>query len=333
MTTANTGQAATSAQQKVAGAMAAASGQSVPATQKTVMDKVKASGSLMGLKQSEIGEFLSGMKNQIANVLPKHLTADRVIQMAATIIHRNPAIAKCSTQSLIGAVMQASILGFPPVDSLGYCYFVPYGRDVQFQIGYQGFVELSRRSGQIKMVYAEVVREGDEFICEFGLEPKLIHKPKLDSSKAMTHVYAVAHFTDGGHNFIVLSKSDVERLRVRNASQNGAAKGAWATDYDAMAKAKALKQLSKYLPLNIDIQSQIATDDAILRPDSFQQGGSVKVEYIVYDEVNQETGKMPQSQKAQHKAKKKQKAQKKKNKGKSEAEIQAEFNAAISNQQ
>lgn len=301
MTTTNTSTAQTP-QQKVAGAMAAATGQTVPAAQKSVMDKVKASGSLVGLKQSEIGEFLSGMKNQIANVLPKHLTPDRVIQMAATVIHRNPAIAKCSTQSLIGAVMQASILGFPPVDSLGYCYFVPYGRDVQFQIGYKGFVELSRRSGQIKMVYAEVVREGDDFTCEFGLEPKLIHKPKLDSSKPMTHVYAVAHFTDGGHNFIVLSKSDVERLRVRNASQNGAAKGAWATDYEAMAKAKALKQLSKYLPLNIDIQSQIATDDAILKPSNFQPGGEVKVEDIVYDEVNEDTGEMGMSEEAQRKA-------------------------------
>jgi len=180
------------------------------------------------------------------------------------------------------------------------------------------------------MVYAEVVREGDEFICEFGLEPKLIHKPKLDSSKPMTHVYAVAHFTDGGHNFIVLSKSDVERLRVRNASQNGAAKGAWATDYDAMAKAKALKQLSKYLPLNIDIQSQIATDDAILRPDSFQQGGTVKVEDIIYDEVDEETGEMSQSEEAERKAEINQQAAEMKAAGKSEAEIQAEFSDAIS---
>jgi len=287
----------TTAADKVATAMAAATAPAqtgMTTAKMTVAQKVKATGNLTGLKQSEIGEFLGGMKGQIANVLPKHLTPDRVIQMAATVIHRNPAIAKCSTPSLIGAVMQASILGFPPVDALGYCYFVPYGKDVQFQIGYKGLVELARRSGQIKMVYSEVVREGDDFTCEFGLEPKLIHKPKLDSSKAMTHVYAVAHFTDGGHNFIVLSKSDVERLRVRNASQKGAPSGAWATDYDAMAKGKALKQLSKYLPLNIDIQTVVATDEAIIKPENFE-GGTVKVEDISYEEieqVDQETGEI-----------------------------------------
>lgn len=290
----------TTAKDKVQQAMAAAT---APASKKavTTIDRVKAQGNLAGLKQSEIGEFLGGMKSQIANVLPKHLTPDRVIQMAATIIHRNPAIAKCSTVSLIGAVMQASILGFPPVDSLGYCYFVPYGKDVQFQIGYKGFIELSRRSGQIKMVYAEVVRQGDEFTCELGLEPKLTHKPKFDSSKPMTHTYAVAHFTDGGYNFVVLSKSDVERLRMRNASQRGAAAGAWATDYDAMAKAKALKQLSKYLPLNIDIQSAIATDEGVIKMDSFTEG-TVRVEEVSYENVDFETGEIAQTEEAERKA-------------------------------
>ena len=265
--------------------------QAVPAKGVTVAQRVKQNGSLMGLNQGEIGQYLSGMKDRVAQVLPKHLTADRVLQMAATTIHRNSAIAKCSPASLLGSVMQASILGFPPVDALGYCYFVPYGEVVQFQIGYKGFIELARRSGKIKMIYAEVVREGDEFTAEFGLEPTLLHKPAFDSSKPLTHVYAVCHFNEGGYNFVVLSKSDVERLRMRSPMQKGNPAGAWASDYDAMAKAKALKQLSKYLPLNIDQASDIATDDAVLMPESFHDGRA-KVEDITYEEVDTETGEV-----------------------------------------
>ena len=282
------------AEEKTTAAMQTATG----SNKLTVAQKVKQSGNLTGLKASEIGEFLGGMKGQIAAVLPKHLTPERVLQMAATVIHRNPNIAKCGTPSLIGAVMQASILGFPPVEALGYCYFVPYGRDVQFQIGYKGFVELARRSGQIKMIYAEVVREGDEFTCEFGLEPKLIHKPKLDSSKQLTHVYAVAHYADGGHNFVVLSKSEVERLRCRNASQRGMPTGAWATDYEAMAKGKALKQLSKYLPLNIDLQTSFNSDEAILKPENFEDG-KVKVEDITFEEMEESQPETPERQTTQ----------------------------------
>jgi recombination protein RecT len=258
------------------------------AAKPSLSQKVAAAGSFAGLNQGEIGQYLSGMKDRVAQVLPKHLTADRVLQMAATTIHRNPAIAKCSPASLLGSVMQASILGFPPVDALGYCYFVPYGKDIQFQIGYKGLVELARRSGKIKMVYAEVVREGDEFTAEFGLKPTLEHKPKFDSTKPLTHAYAVCHFNDGGHNFVVLSRSDIERLRMRSPMQKGMPAGAWATDYDAMAKAKALKQLSKYLPLNIDQAEAIATDEAVLKPENFERG-AVKIEDVTYEEQIEET--------------------------------------------
>ena len=264
------------------------------AMRQSVVAKVKTNGSLANLTQSDIASYIGGMKERIAAVLPKHLTAERIIQMAATTIQRNPQIAKCSAASLLGGVMQASILGFPPVDSLGYCYFVPYGGECQFQIGYRGLIELARRSGKIKMVYAEVVRQGDEFNAEFGLEPKLEHKPSFDSSKPMTHVYAVCHFVDGGYNFVVLSRSDVERLRMRSPMQKAAPVGAWKTDYDAMAKAKAIKQLAKYLPLNIDQLTAISSDEQVIKPESFDENGNYKVEEASFEEVptqqNSQTG-------------------------------------------
>ena len=266
----------------------------------SVVQKVKNTGSLAGLTQGEIGDYLGGMKERVAQILPKHLTADRVLQMAATTIHRNPAIAKCTPTSLLGAVMQASLLGFPPVDALGYCYFVPYGKDVQFQIGYKGLIDLARRSGKVKDVYAEIVREGDVFEAEFGLERTLKHKPSFDTSKPITHAYAVCHYSDGGYSFVVLSKADIEKLRLRSPMQKAAASGAWLTDYEAMAKAKALKQLAKYLPLSLDQQSAVATDEAVLSPESFMRNDSgettVKVEDISYDYVDEETGEITDNQ-------------------------------------
>lgn len=257
------------------------------AMRKSVSTRAKEQNSLSGMTQGDIASYLAPMKSRLAAVLPKHLTAERIIQMAATTIARNPNIAKCTPASLLGSVMQASVLGFPPVDALGYCYFVPYGNQVQFQIGYRGMIELARRSGRVKMIYAEVVREGDEFVCEYGLEPKLTHKPLLDPSKPMTHVYAVCHFADGGCNFVVLSRQEVERLRMRNQMQAKGVKGAWLTDYEAMAKAKALKQLSKYLPLNIDTVSAIQSDEAVITPESFSSDGAYRIEDAVYAPVEE----------------------------------------------
>lgn len=228
------------------------------------MAKASKSGTLAGLKHTDVQTVLTGMRAQIAQALPKHLTPERIIQMATNLVTRNPKIAECSASSIVGAVMEASVLGFRPVNALGQCYFVPYGGHVQFQIGYRGWVDLARRSGQIKTLYAYVVRQGDEFHYELGLEPVLKHKPQADPSAPLTHVYAVAHYKDGGHSFIVLTRDEVEALRRRNSSQRGAPSGAWATDYEEMAKAKAIKKLAKYMPLSDEMQSAVLSDDAVI---------------------------------------------------------------------
>ena len=261
------------------------------------MGKAQKPGTMAGLKHTDVSTVLASMSAQVAQALPKHLTPERVIQMASGLIAKNPAIAECTAPSLMGAVMQASVLGFPPVDSLGYCYFVPYNRniaprgtpakwvkEVQFQIGYKGFIELARRSGKIKMVYAEVVREGDEFEHSLGLNPVLEHKPSGQTSGTITHAYGVAHYVDGGYNFIVLSRAEIEGLRQRSPMQKATPSGPWATDYAAMAKSKAIKQLSKYMPLTLDYYDQQQTDGATMKPENFanNQTGTLQVETLDY---------------------------------------------------
>ena len=203
--------------------------------------KVKKQGNLAAMNSKEVGDVLAAMRPQIELALPKHLSVDRMLAMATTIITKNQAIAKCSAASLMGAVMQASILGFRPVEALGQCYFVPYGGNIQFQVGYKGYIDLARRSGQILDIYAECVYKNDEFSQELGLNRVLKHTPSdkevVNIRDEMTHVYAVVHYKDGGMNFVVLTKAKVERLRLRNSGQKSMPSGAWATDYDEMAKA------------------------------------------------------------------------------------------------
>lgn len=260
---------------------------------------------MAGMRQKDISALLQGMSDRIAMSLPKHLTAERFIQMAATTVAKNASLLECSTRSFCGAVLQASILRFPPVDVLGYCYFVPYnnktGKEIQFQIGYKGYIELALRSGKIKEIYAEVVREGDEFEAIFGLDRSITHKPKFDTSKPITFVYAVAKLKDGGVQFVVLPVSEIERLRIRGGGRSEYLTGAWKTDYEAMAKAKAIKQLAKYLPLNLDEFNDMASDGAIMKPEDFENG-SLKTEAIdlpeesVYEVVDEETGEISEEE-------------------------------------
>lgn len=269
-----------------------------------ILAKSKSKGTFEGLKSGDVLTVLNQYKEQISQALPKHLTADRMIQMATTHINQNPEIAKCTAGSLIGAVMQASILGFKPVSAYGQCYFVPYNKnvgtkenpkyvkEVQFQIGYKGYIALARRSQDLKMIYAEVVRKGDKFEFEMGLEPKLLHVPAQDVEGEITHVYAVAHYKDGGYNFVVLTRKQVEKLRKRSPMQKEHPSGAWFSDYDAMAKAKAIKQLAKYLPSE-ELTLASETDEKTIEPEKFtpdNTGTLTDLEYVNYETIDEKEG-------------------------------------------
>lgn len=153
-------------------------------------------------------------------------------------------------ESFLGALLTASQLGLEP-GPLGEAYLVPYGNAVTFIPGYRGLIKLAWQSGQLRNIDAHVVHDGDDFDYEFGLNPTLRHKPARGSKGKVTDVYAVATFHGGGSAFVVMSVDDVEGIRKRSkASKNGP----WVTDWDAMAKKTAIKQLVRFLPLSTELR-------------------------------------------------------------------------------
>ena len=44
-----------------------------------------------------------------------------------------------------------------------HAWLIPYGQECTFQIGYQGILELARRSREFKSIEAVIVHEGDAF--------------------------------------------------------------------------------------------------------------------------------------------------------------------------
>ena len=230
---------------------------------------------LMGLKSEGIKDIFQAYRLQIAQVLPKHVTAERIIQIATTVFARNPDLQKCTTGSIIGAVLQSAMLGLDPTPQLGQCYFVPYANkktgktDCQFQIGYIGRVNLAMRSDTIESVSSYVVHANDEFEYELGLEPKLKHKPALDNRGEKQYVYAVWKFKDGGYYFEVMTKEEV--MSAKAVSQASGSKfSPWNTAFEAeMWRKTVIKRSSKYVPLSIEVQNAYATDEQTINPDNF----------------------------------------------------------------
>lgn len=259
---------------------------------KKTNQKVASSNSFKGLNSSEISRFITQYKPTISQVLPKHMNVERVMQICVNLVNNNPKLKECNASSIISSVIQASELGFNPTQALGQCYFVPYKGNVQMQIGYKGYIDLARRSGQIKSLFAYCVYEGDLFNYELGLNPTIEHKPsEEDDTSKITHVYAVAHYKDGGNSFVVLTRNQIEKLRKRNAFQKATPSQAWATDYDKMAMAKAIKQLSKWMPLSDEMQKAVIVDESIPQLKQFTKNGTdldevvYEVEDITHEEI------------------------------------------------
>jgi len=248
-------------------------------------------------KAQTIRTLLEKMKPELAKVLPKHLDPDRILRIALTEMRRNPKLLDATRESLLGAVMLSAQLGLEP-GPLGHCYLIPYYNsktktyEVQFQLGYKGMLDLVRRSGQIEMIDAHVVHEKDVFDYQYGLEPKLYHKPALKNRGAPIAVYAIAKFKDGGYSYLVMSIEDVEKIRKRSKAADN---GPWVTDWEAMAKKTAIKQLCKYLPLSIEVQRGLAadettkkvtpeTEDVLYEPDETDWENVIDVEVETQDE-------------------------------------------------
>lgn len=207
------------------------------------------------------------VKAQIANALPKHVTADRLARVAITELNRVPELKKCDPASFLGAVMQCAQLGLEPSLGLGQAYLLPFKNnkkgtvECQFIIGYRGMIDLARRSGQMVSLSAFAVYEKDQFDYELGLNPTIKHKPSFDDDRGkLIFVYAVANLKDGGVQFEVMSKAQVDKIRAQSKA-GSSSYSPWQTHYEEMAKKTVIRRLFKYLPVSVEINKAVGYDE------------------------------------------------------------------------
>jgi recombination protein RecT len=206
------------------------------------------------------------IKSQMALALPKHMTADRLARIALTEVRKVPALGRCDQASFLGAIMQCAQLGLEPGGALGHAYLLPFENrkkgitEVQFIVGYRGMLDLARRSGQILSIEARAVYAADTFHVALGLNPDLTHEPDWEAADRgpLRFVYAVAKLKDGGTQFEVMSRAEIERVRSQSkAGQNGP----WVSHFDEMAKKTVIRRLFKYLPVSIELATAVALDE------------------------------------------------------------------------
>jgi recombination protein RecT len=211
------------------------------------------------------------VKEQMQTALPKHITADRLARVALTEVRKNEALALCDKHSFLGALMTCAQLGLEPGGPLGHAYLIPFENrkkgitEVQFIVGYRGMIDLARRSGQIVSIEARPVYEGDTFEVTFGLESNLRHIPDFDNPNRvqpdkLRFVYAVAKLKDGGVQFDVMGRREVEAVRAQSKAGSS---GPWVTHFEAMALKTVTRRLFKWLPISVELAKAIEADERV----------------------------------------------------------------------
>jgi recombination protein RecT len=207
-------------------------------------------------KMSQLRHVFEKSKPNIAALLPKHLTAEKVLKLVLSAASRTPTLLECTPTSILLSTMQSAALGLEPNTPLQQAYLVPYwnnkikAKEAQFIPGYRGLIQLAIQSGEVRSIEARVVHERDEFQVRYGLDATIIHIPyMLGDPGPLVAVYALAKFHNGDPNFEVMTKYQVDQ--IRKFSKSGES-GPWVDHYEEMARKTVVRRLAKMLPMSVD---------------------------------------------------------------------------------
>jgi len=261
--------------------------------------QAKTAENAVAKKNKTIQDYIKIMEPEIKKALPSVITPERFTRMVLSAISGNPQLGACSPKSFLGAMMCAAQLGVEPNTPLGQAYLIPYKNkgelECQFQLGYKGLIDLAYRSGEVEIVQAQIVYANDEFKCEFGLDPKLVHVPADGERGEAVKVYAVFKTKNGGYGFDVMSMEDVRAHAKKYSKAYASGFSPWSSNFEEMAKKTVLKRVLKYAPLKSDFVRGAAVDETIKTEisEDMYATPSEEIEYTVADvEIDEQTGEV-----------------------------------------
>lgn len=230
-------------------------------------------------------EQASGLLNmyqaQIIEALGDPKIAKRFARCVINAIGRDPklitAMHECP-KSLVGSILMAAQLGLEPNTPLQQCFLIPYFEKnkatekyemrVNLQLGYQGVLALSYRSGDVLAVYSEEVYQKDEWSQQKGTDPFIHHVPYEGAGDAgpVVRYYAVVKLKNGGTLFKVWRADKVmDHAKKFSKSFNlktGQFYGPWADNFDSMAKKTVLLDALKLCPKSAEFAERLAADSS-----------------------------------------------------------------------
>lgn len=213
--------------------------------------------------QKNFDTNLQKMNPEFIKLLGDKEKALRLARIVQTEVKRNPKLLACNHASLFGCILDGFRNNLEIGGAMGHAYLIPYKEDVTFQIGYKGWIEMARRSGQIKSlnaypIYKKEVDEG-KFEMNYG-ENYVKHEPILFSDAGECVGWWAKAVLDNGESVIhFMSIADIMKRKARAMTKN-----IWNDWEKEMQKKTILKAICKTLPLSIEDQRIASKDEHVI---------------------------------------------------------------------
>ena len=220
--------------------------------------------------------YLKSKSASLSRVLPRHLTPEKVINLAVAATSRTPKLLECPVPTIFRCIYTAAQLGLEPNGPLGEFYLIPRwngntrNQECTYVVGYKGLCKLARQSGEVMNIEAELIYEGEHFVYHRGTSQKIEHPFEMDVDRTddskIRGAYACVWIRGSERPEVwVMNRAEIDAVREQHAPRNreGRVVGPWKDDYAAMARKTPLRRLlmSGRVPVSAELAQMVASED------------------------------------------------------------------------
>ena len=220
---------------------------------------------------AKIEAMIGQNKNQMAALLGKNISVERLFQIALTTISRVPKLKDCTTASVLGCVMESSRLRLPAGVGAGGTWLIPRENKKTGQtectliVDYRAIILMMKRDAGVETVVAEAIHDKDTF--DYGIKadgPYLDWHP-AKGNRGAVHGYVAASWNKAGKLTGVIYKTvqEIKETSLKKSMAGTRGEGPWASDPEWMFKKSVIRPLGKLNPgiENDDLSRAIALDE------------------------------------------------------------------------
>lgn len=196
-----------------------------------------------------------------------------------SVVNNNALLQNCEPGDVIKAALQAASMRLPIDPNLGFAYIIPYKNtkaskaagydvyDVQFQVGYKGFIQLALRSGEIQKINVRDVREGEykgEDFVSGDLQFEKIEDPIAREKAPIVGYLAYIKLSAGFEKMLYMTNVELRAHAKKYSQTFKRGYGKWVDDFDAMSRKTVVKLLiSRWAPQSTEhLQKAMRIDQA-----------------------------------------------------------------------